>query len=133
MQARDWGARAHRKFGTLARTHVGPACGSRMGRIPQSTPSLDCRPPAARYSSAQDAGSAVRSWRAQEEWLTWPRFHAQLHTAYGPLLNCDSWKVGFDGRRHRAAPDGVGVRSGVQAGVHLGRVQRRTNSGSGRL
>lgn len=46
-----------------------------------------------RASEGPDAGSAVRSWRAQEEWLTWPRFHAQLHTAYGPLLNCDSWKV----------------------------------------
>ncbi|KAG2499402.1 hypothetical protein HYH03_002976 [Edaphochlamys debaryana] len=43
-------------------------------------------------SDGPDAGS-VRSWRAAEEWLPWDRFHAQVHTAYTPLLNCDSWKV----------------------------------------
>ncbi|GFR42998.1 hypothetical protein Agub_g3997 [Astrephomene gubernaculifera] len=39
-----------------------------------------------------DAGS-VRSWHAGEEWLPWPRFHALLHTAYRPLLGCDSWRA----------------------------------------
>ncbi|PNH05391.1 hypothetical protein TSOC_008354 [Tetrabaena socialis] len=39
------------------------------------------------------AGHGVRSWRAEEEWLPWDRFHGLLHTAYGPMLNCDSYKV----------------------------------------
>ncbi|PNW75675.1 hypothetical protein CHLRE_12g536450v5 [Chlamydomonas reinhardtii] len=40
----------------------------------------------------QHAGT-VRSWFAGgESWLPLPRFHALLHTAYRPLLNCDSWR-----------------------------------------
>lgn len=35
----------------------------------------------------------VRSWKASEAWLSWPDFHAQLHTVYGLLLNCDSWRT----------------------------------------
>jgi hypothetical protein len=34
----------------------------------------------------------VRSWKAEEEWLTWPRFHALMHVSYNPLINCDSWR-----------------------------------------
>jgi hypothetical protein len=38
----------------------------------------------------------VRSWAAQEEWLPWADFSNQLHSPpYAPLLNCDSWQVGW--------------------------------------
>ncbi|KXZ56068.1 hypothetical protein GPECTOR_2g950 [Gonium pectorale] len=44
-------------------------------------------------AEGQEEAGAVRSWRAEEEWLDWPRFHAQLHVSYTPLLNCDSWRA----------------------------------------
>eukprot|EP00879_Flechtneria_rotunda_P017506 GHRR01018355.1.p1 GENE.GHRR01018355.1~~GHRR01018355.1.p1 ORF type:complete len:260 (+),score=67.94 GHRR01018355.1:230-1009(+) len=38
--------------------------------------------------------SLVRSWSAQEEWLTPQQFVAQLHSApYHVLLGCDSWRA----------------------------------------
>ncbi|KAG2453305.1 hypothetical protein HYH02_001531 [Chlamydomonas schloesseri] len=40
----------------------------------------------------QHAGT-VRSWVAGgEPWLPLARFHALMHTAYRPLLNCDRWR-----------------------------------------
>ncbi|KAG2438850.1 hypothetical protein HXX76_005390 [Chlamydomonas incerta] len=44
-------------------------------------------------SEDPEHAGAVRSWFAGgEPWLPMPRFHALLHTAYRPLLNCDSWR-----------------------------------------